>query len=69
MFVQSVHNFKLMSSISCFLPVDIIPVEVKSWKTGALRSLHQFMIRADHPYAVRLYAGSVKKIGRKIAFT
>ena len=39
----------------------IIPVEVKSWKTGALRSLHQFMIRADHPYAVRLYAGSVEK--------
>ncbi len=39
----------------------IIPVEVKSGKTGALRSLHQFMIRADHPYAVRLYAGSVEK--------
>ncbi|MCD6353578.1 MAG: ATP-binding protein [Proteobacteria bacterium] len=39
----------------------IIPVEVKSGKTGALRSLHQFMIRADHPFAVRLYAGSVEK--------
>ncbi|MEA1946144.1 MAG: AAA family ATPase [Thermodesulfobacteriota bacterium] len=39
----------------------IIPVEVKSGKTGALRSLHQFMIRADHPFAVRLYAGSAEK--------
>jgi predicted AAA+ superfamily ATPase len=39
----------------------IIPVEVKSGKTGALRSLHQFIIKADHPYAVRLYAGSVEK--------
>jgi hypothetical protein len=38
----------------------IIPVEVKSVKTGALRSLHQFMMRADHPFAVRLYAGSVE---------
>jgi len=39
----------------------IIPVEVKSGKTGTLRSLHQFMIRADHPFAVRFYAGSVEK--------
>ena len=39
----------------------IIPVEVKSGKTGTLRSLHQFMIRADHPFAVRLYAGSFQK--------
>ena len=38
----------------------IIPVEVKSGKTGALRSLHQFMMRADHLFAVRLYAGSVE---------
>jgi len=30
-------------------------------KTGTLRSLHQFMNRADHPFAVRLYAGSVEK--------
>lgn len=39
----------------------IIPVEVKSGKTGTLRSLHQFMIRADHPFALRLYAGSLEK--------
>jgi hypothetical protein len=35
----------------------LIPVEVKSGKTGTLRSLHQFMDRADHPFAIRLYAG------------
>jgi hypothetical protein len=31
-------------------------VEVKSGKTGTLRSLHQFKNRSNHPYAVRLYA-------------
>lgn len=34
-----------------------IPVEVKSGKSGTLRSLHQFVNRSNHPYAVRLYAG------------
>ncbi|MDQ1349829.1 MAG: uncharacterized protein QG657_130 [Acidobacteriota bacterium] len=38
----------------------VIPLEVKAGKTGNLRSLHQFMERADHPYAVRLYAGSLQ---------
>jgi predicted AAA+ superfamily ATPase len=36
----------------------IIPVEVKSGKQGKLRSLHQFMERTNHPYAIRLYAGT-----------
>ena len=39
----------------------LIPVEVKAGKTGTLRSLHQFMDRADHEYAVRLYAGAMEK--------
>ncbi len=34
----------------------IVPIEVKSGKQGRLRSLHQFMDHADHPYAVRLLA-------------
>lgn len=34
-----------------------IPVEVKSGKSGALRSLHQFVNDSVHPYAVRLYEG------------
>lgn len=38
----------------------VIPLEVKAGKTGSLRSLHQFMERADHPYAVRLYAGTLQ---------
>ncbi len=35
----------------------IIPIEVKSGKTGRLRSLHQFMERAPHQIAVRVYRG------------
>ena len=37
----------------------LIPVEVKSGKSGALRSLHQFMERVDHDLAVRLWDGPV----------
>ncbi len=35
----------------------IIPVEIKSGATGTLRSLHQFINRVNHNYAVRMYAG------------
>ena len=35
----------------------VIPVEVKSGKSGTLRSLHQFINHSNHPYAVRLFAG------------
>ena len=35
----------------------LIPVEIKSGKTGTLKSLHQFIDACDHPYAVRFYAG------------
>lgn len=35
----------------------VIPVETKAGKTGRLRSLHQFMDRCPHRYAVRLYSG------------
>lgn len=30
--------------------------EVKSGKQGRLRSLHEFIDRADHPFAIRLLA-------------
>jgi hypothetical protein len=39
----------------------VIPVEVKSGKTGTLRSLYQFMNRADHAFALRLYAGPIHR--------
>jgi hypothetical protein len=39
----------------------IIPVEVKAGKTGALRSLHQFIDISNHPYAIRFYAGPLEK--------
>jgi len=37
----------------------LIPVEIKAGKSGALRSLHQFMDRAEHPWAIRLYSGEI----------
>jgi len=43
----------------------IMPVEVKSGKTGTLRSLHQFINLSDHPYAIRLYSGSLEKVKAK----
>ncbi|GAA3624965.1 ATP-binding protein [Flavivirga jejuensis] len=38
----------------------IIPIEIKSGATGTLKSLHQFMDRTDHAYAIRMYAGEFK---------
>jgi predicted AAA+ superfamily ATPase len=35
----------------------VIPIEIKSGKEGKLKSLHQFIEGAPHPYAVRMYAG------------
>lgn len=35
----------------------VIPIEVKSGTTGALKSLHQFVDASEHPYAVRIYGG------------
>jgi len=48
----------------------VIPIEIKSGKTGRLRSLHQFMNESPHGIAVRMYAGPleiqrVKTPGRK----
>ena len=38
----------------------LVPVEVKSGSVGRLRSLHQFMDQADHPFAVRLFGHQLK---------
>lgn len=40
----------------------LIPIEVKAGKTGSLRSLHQFVERSAHPFAIRLNAGPVEKV-------
>ncbi len=37
-----------------------IPVEVKTGKAGRLRSMHEFVDRASHNYAVRMYSGKLK---------
>ena len=38
----------------------LIPIEVKSAATGRLRSLHQFIDRSPHKYAVRIYSGRLE---------
>jgi len=38
----------------------VIPVEVKTGKAGRLRSIHEFVDRAPHNYAVRVYSGKLK---------
>ncbi len=35
----------------------VIPIEIKSGNVGTLKSLHQFMDKSNHPYAIRIYAG------------
>jgi uncharacterized protein len=47
------------SEVDLIFPFEkyLIPVEVKSGKTGSLRSLHQFMDRCQHSFAIRFYAG------------
>jgi uncharacterized protein len=37
----------------------LIPIEVKSGATGTLRSLHEFMDRCDHHFAIRIYGGEL----------
>lgn len=38
----------------------VIPIEVKSKVTGRLPSLHQFMDKVNHGFAVRVYSGKLK---------
>ncbi|MEN8122818.1 MAG: AAA family ATPase [Bacteroidota bacterium] len=38
----------------------IIPIEIKSGSSGSLKSLHQFINRSKHNYAVRIYAGEFR---------
>ena len=38
----------------------VIPIEIKSGATGSLKSLHQFVEKTNHHYAIRIYAGEFK---------
>lgn len=38
----------------------VIPIEIKSGATGSLKSLHEFLERTNHHYAIRMYAGEFK---------
>ncbi len=44
----------------------LIPVEVKSGKTGKLKSLNLFMENSHHPYAIRVYSGKSRIDGIKL---
>jgi len=39
----------------------VIPIEVKSGPQGKLRSLHSFIDRCDHGFAIRLHAGKLRR--------
>ncbi len=39
-----------------------VPVEVKAGAKGTLKSLHQFINRCPHGFAVRLYAGPLELV-------
>lgn len=39
---------------------QLIPIEVKSGKTGKLKSLHQFIDQAPHNIAIRIYSGPLQ---------
>lgn len=45
----------------------VIPIEVKSGKTGKLKSLNLFMEKCRHPYAVRIYSGKTRTDQIKLA--
>ena len=61
-------NFWVREKIEASSEVDliincknlIIPIEIKSGSTGSLRSLHEFVNRSAHNYAIRIYAGEFK---------
>jgi len=38
----------------------LVPVEVKSGKTGTLRSLHNFMDESRCDFAIRIYSGNMR---------
>ncbi len=48
---------KNVSKPAFVLLQKVIPIEIKSGATGSLKSLHQFIDRASHNYAVRIYGG------------
>ena len=62
---NSIPNFWVREKNQASAEVDlvyrygdkVIPIEIKSGKIGKLKSLHQFVERSTHPYAVRIYAG------------
>lgn len=53
---QSTAEVDLVHQVRQYL----IPIVIKSGKEGTLKSLHQFIDVAEHPYAIRVYGGEFK---------
>jgi predicted AAA+ superfamily ATPase len=62
------HSFWIREERGSSSEVDIvfphkqylIPIEIKSGATGTLRSLHEYMDRCPHHYAIRMYKGHLR---------
>lgn len=56
------ENAKSNAEIDFVYPFKgkLIPIEVKSGKKGTLKSLHIYMSKTNHKFAVRLYAGEIR---------
>lgn len=50
------------AEVDYLIPIKqrLVPIEVKSGKTGRLKSLHLFMAESQQPLAVRVYSGVLK---------
>lgn len=46
----------------------VIPIEIKSGSAGTLKSLHQFVERCNHPYAIRMYSGKFEIVKTKTPY-
>ena len=51
------HYLNMKNCMATLLENKVIPIEVKSGKAGKLRSLHQFVDRSPHNFAVRIFSG------------
>ncbi len=66
-FIEKIHFWvrekkQSNAQIDYIIPFEsyVIPIEVKAGKAGRLRSMHEFIDRAPHNYAVRVYSGKLE---------
>jgi predicted AAA+ superfamily ATPase len=66
-FIEKIHFWvrekkQSNAQIDYIIPFEsyVIPIEVKAGKAGRLRSMHEFIDRAPHNYAVRVYSDKLE---------